>query len=89
MGVAALYGWNGGDSPDVPSEEVLSLTDVVLALPAAVAKGVAGISLDVEPRVQNSSLDQYQQYAELLARLRARIDALSRLFPHVLRDWGC
>lgn len=76
--MAALYGWNGGESSSVPATKVLAFLDNVLALPAgaqASKGGVAGISLDIEPRIQNASLDQYQQYADLLPKLRAKLDA--------------
>ena len=73
--VAALYGWNGAEG-SFPAASILAFVDGVLALALPVSGGssaLVGISFDIEPRDKPDPTD-YQQYATLLAQVRAKLD---------------
>ena len=92
--VAALYGWNAGDGP-FPAASVLKFVDGVVALPTN-NSALAGISFDIEPR-EHPDPTSYQQYADLLPKVRAKLDAanqhraqlaLPKLTLSIAGSWG-
>jgi hypothetical protein len=82
--VVPLYGWNAAGGGPVPSQNVLNFVDAILGLPEASNNnsGLAGFSFDIEPRTSaGSGQDTYQQYADLLVKVRARLDTANNKLP--------
>ena len=71
MATQALYGWNAAKDGAFPTAAALKFVDRVVALAPSVGPGLSGISFDIEPRQPET----YQAYAELLAKVRAKLGA--------------